>query len=132
MPDDEKTIEMVARESGVTLPDKSKYDYALHTCYACNKKMVVFSWVNSEMWDKNEPPVPIPKTIQKRFTKTTGDSYWVNVCPFCNSVQGDWYLNMEPGGAFSEIPDYDDLENNDDNKVVDDSEEKTPEQQNLF
>jgi hypothetical protein len=132
MPDDEKTIEMVARECGVNLPDKSKYDYALHTCYICKKQMIVFSWIDSEIWDKNEPSAPIPKTVQKRFTKTSGNSYWANVCPFCDSVQGDWYLNMEPGGVFSGIPDYDDFEDTHGKQVIDDAEEKIPEQQNLF
>lgn len=126
-----KTIQEIAKECGVPLPIESKYDYALHTCYKCERQMIVFDWSNSEMWGKEEPPEPIPKTVQKRYTKTIEDSYWANVCPFCDSVQGDWYLNMEPGGAFSGIPDYDDSYFTQ-NERVEDVVEIEPEQQSLL
>lgn len=129
---DKKLLDAV-RECGVVLPENSDYYYALHTCYKCNKPMVVFDWNSSELWDKKDPPKPIPKTVQKRYTKTTESTYWVNVCPFCDSVQGDWYLNMEPGGVFSGIPDYDEFgyqppEKND----VKAPREEIPEQKSLL
>lgn len=127
----DRVIEEVAKECGVLLPVESKYEYALHICYKCEKQMIVFDWSNSEMWSKEEPPEPIPKTVQKRYTQTIGESYWANVCPFCNSVQGDWYLNMEPGGAFSGMPDYDGLCFSPE-KQVEKVVEEEPKQQSLL
>jgi len=128
----DKIIEETAKVCGISLPTESKYEYAVHTCYKCTKLMIVFDWSNSEIWSNKEPPKPIPKTVQKRHTKTIGESYWANVCPFCDSVQGDWYLNVEPGGVFSGIPDYDDFYKFPEKQEMREIEEKEPEQQNLL
>jgi ssDNA-binding Zn-finger/Zn-ribbon topoisomerase 1 len=127
-----RSLEQIAKECGIDLPlIDSKYEYTLHTCYKCDKQMIVFDWSNSELWGKEVPPEPVPKTVQLRYTKTIDESYWANVCPFCDSVQGDWYLNMEPGGAFSGIPDYDSLHKLPE-KHPEQEVEKEPEQKGLF
>lgn len=43
---------------------------------------------------------PIPRTIQYRYSNTVGNKYWVNTCPRCGSIQGDWHLFSEPDGPF--------------------------------
>ncbi|HHW57747.1 MAG TPA: hypothetical protein GXX15_08810 [Clostridia bacterium] len=43
---------------------------------------------------------PIPSTLQYRYSKTVGHKYWANVCPYCGSVQGDWFLHEESEGPF--------------------------------
>ncbi|MBL8151643.1 MAG: hypothetical protein JNN15_17085, partial [Blastocatellia bacterium] len=40
------------------------------------------------------------RTVQYRFSKTVGDKYWVNTCPYCESIQGDFFLYSEPDGPF--------------------------------
>lgn len=127
-----KLLEQTAKECGIDLPlTDSSYEYALHTCYKCDRQMIVFNWSNSELWEKEVPPEPIPKIVQLRYTKTIDESYWTNVCPFCDSVQGDWYLNMEPGGVFSGIPD-DDSFNKLTEKYLEHEAEKEPQQKGLF
>lgn len=127
-----KTIEDVARECGIILPENDKYSCALHTCYKCDRQMVVFDWDGSEPWGESEPPKPIPKTIQNRYTKTSESTYWVNVCPFCDAVQGYWYLNIEPDGIFSEIPDYSYFHNSTEKRPSESNEESEPDQISLL
>jgi len=42
----------------------------------------------------------IPYTLRKRYTQETTKKYWVNTCPNCTAVQGDFYLYNEPDGPF--------------------------------
>lgn len=130
MDSSEETIKKVARECGIVLPISSEYWYDLHTCYKCDRQMVVFDWGNSEPWRKEDPPKPIPKTVQYRYSNIISDSYWANVCPFCNSVQGDWHLKME--GSFFPENDYDDFYESPEKQVVAEIEEKEPEQKSLL
>lgn len=42
------------------------------------------------------------------YSKTVGGKYWANHCEHCGTLQGDFYLHSEPGGAFFplDIEDY--------------------------
>ena len=41
-----------------------------------------------------------PRTIQERYSRTAGEEYLANTCPFCESLQGDFFLYNEPDGPF--------------------------------
>jgi hypothetical protein len=53
------------------------------------------------MFHKTKPEIqPMPRTIQHCYSKEAGSKYWANTCPFCKSVQGDYFLHAEPEGPF--------------------------------
>ncbi|SMG61640.1 DUF5710 domain-containing protein [Cedecea sp. NFIX57] len=37
------------------------------------------------------------------YSKTAQNSYYANHCPYCNSLQGDFMIYSEPGGAFCPV-----------------------------
>jgi uncharacterized CHY-type Zn-finger protein len=77
------------------------YIAAAATCWKCHRNITVYAWPPyGDVWKEEQPPNPIPKTIHYRKTFTTEQFYWINVCPHCDAVQGDWYLYCEPDGAF--------------------------------
>jgi hypothetical protein len=52
-------------------------------------------------------PGSLRTLIQKRFpffrltySKTTESAYYVNTCPHCGMLSGDFFLHCEPGGCF--------------------------------
>jgi len=73
----------------------------LYECWKCKKEILVFSWPKTK-WEEHKPPKvePIPRTIQYRYSKTARSHYWVNTCPYCKCIQGDWFLP-----AYDEWPD---------------------------
>jgi len=90
----------LAKAIGVELPT-AYYRYGINRCWKCRRESLVFAWPREYIHDDTKPKVePIPKTIQYRFSKTVGDKYWVNVCPYCQSIQGDFFLYCEPDGPF--------------------------------
>lgn len=100
-----------AEKTGQELP-KDVFRYAPSTCWKCSEEIIVYSWPDPDgpdeesgqahaCWSQEVPAdVPRPKTVNERDSKTLGTHYWVNTCPYCNSIQGDWFLYMEPTGAF--------------------------------
>lgn len=96
-----KRIELVSKASSIALP-QSYYRYAIYECWKCNKDIIVFTWPSkNETWTGSKPVgIPIPSTIKKTLSKTVGDEYWANTCPYCSSLQGDFYLYGEPDGPF--------------------------------
>lgn len=71
-----------------------------YACYRCKAPMSVYTWRGKSLWDDEQPPKPIPPTVQYRHSHTVGGKYWVNVCPSCRAIQGDMYLCHPDGGPF--------------------------------
>lgn len=102
-------VERIAKETGVNLPTGLNYRYAPYDCWKCGKEMVVFKWCHGRIEGEIEkPPEPIPKTIKERYTSTSDETYWANVCPHCDNVQGDWFLSVEPDSPFFTLHDIED------------------------
>jgi hypothetical protein len=96
----EKTLQIV-KQTGVELPT-SFYRYAPTRCWRCKKEILAFTWPDHEMHSEELPSDHSPpKTLRYRFSKTVGGKYWVNTCPYCKQIQGDWFLHHEPDGPFS-------------------------------
>jgi len=95
----------IAQATNVELPT-AYYRYGIHKCWKCKREILVFTWPSGEdkapvLFENQAPKLkPIPRTIQYRFSKMAGTTYWVNTCPYCKAIQGDFFLNMEPDGAF--------------------------------
>jgi hypothetical protein len=71
-----------------------------YSCYKCRAAMTVYIWRGKALWDDEPPPNPIPPTVKYCYSHTVGGKYWVNVCPSCQAIQGDWHLRHPDGGAF--------------------------------
>lgn len=103
----------IAQASNIDLPT-TYYRYGICKCWKCKREILVFSWPRYDMgdgiWDDSPPKVkPRPRTVQYRFSKTAGGTYWANTCPYCQSVQGDFFLHCEPDGPFFGIHITEDL-----------------------
>ena len=93
-------VNEIAEQTGVEISDHY-YRYGFCECWKCKREIIVFAWPKVSEWDYSTPKVkPIPKTIQYRYSKTVGRKYWVNTCPRCKSIQGDFFLFSEPDGPF--------------------------------
>jgi hypothetical protein len=75
------------------------------TCWNCERAINVYMWPNAGFsivapysgWSVFEPrSKPKPETVKLRYSKTVKREYWVNVCQFCDAVQGDWFLQDDP------------------------------------
>jgi hypothetical protein len=86
----EAKVHKIAQETGIEIP--ARYKCGLHECYKCQREILVFDW-QGRRWSKHKPVSrPIPWTIQYRFSNTVGHEYWINTCPHCKAIQGDWFL----------------------------------------
>jgi len=104
-----KTTERIAQETGIALPSGYAYRYAPYSCWKCAKEILVFKWCHGRIEGEIEKPLaPIPRTVQERYTSTSEETYWANTCPHCDSVQGDWFLSVEPDSPFFMLHDIDD------------------------
>lgn len=90
----QRKIGYISKKTNVSLPT-SYYRYAFQSCWKCNRDIIVFSWGDSIPISK-----PMPKTIQLRYSRTAGHKYWANVCSYCGSLQGDFFLHSEPDSPF--------------------------------
>ncbi len=96
----EEKARRIAQECNIEIP-KAFYRYGIYVCWKCNKEIIVFAWPKDGMWDDKDPQyLPIPKTIKNLGSQTVGAKYWINTCPYCQSVQGDFFLYNEPDGPF--------------------------------
>lgn len=86
----EEAKRRIARDCGVTY-DNQKYEVGIDRCYRCKKPILRFSWKNHESWSTKRPPQPAPRTVQYKYSRTVGHKYWVNTCPYCGAIQGDFY-----------------------------------------
>ena len=90
----------LCEEIGIDLP-KTYYRYGFVKCWKCEKEIIVFAWPKDSLHSDDAPRVkPIPKTIVARFSNSIDDNYWVNSCPHCNNIQGDFFMYMEPDALF--------------------------------
>lgn len=93
-------VRQIAKASNVELPT-AYYRYGLTGCWKCKQEILVFTWPKNDEWSDSAPGIkPFPQTIQYRFSKTVGHKYWANTCPYCHSIQGDFFLHQEPAGPF--------------------------------
>ena len=93
-------VKQIAEASKIELPI-AYYRYGFCKCWKCKNDIIVFAWPKDGMHDDSAPKTkPIPQTVQYRFSKTVGQKYWVNTCPYCHSIQGDFFLYSEPDGLF--------------------------------
>lgn len=96
-----KLIAKVASETNITLPQGYQYRYAPYNCWKCGKEIIIFKWTDSLLaGEVSEPPVPIPETLKQRHAAMSDETYWANVCPSCDNVQGDFFINHEPDSPF--------------------------------
>lgn len=96
-----KKVKEISSSTEMVLPEPGYYYYGIVDCWKCKKEILVFAWGQWDDWDVEKPKeIPIPSTIKYMHSKTIHKEYWVNTCPHCNSIQGDWYLFSEPDGPF--------------------------------
>lgn len=90
----------IANACNIELPT-FYYRYGICKCWNCKRKIIVFTWVKEGIHDNSAPKLkPIPQTIQYKYSKTVGHHYWLNTCPYCHVIQGDYFLYCEPDGPF--------------------------------
>jgi len=90
----------IARYSKIELPE-DYFRYAPISCWRCKKSILVFTWPGKQLHEDRPPrKEPTPRTIQYMYSKTLGGNYWANSCPYCQAIQGDWFLHFEPDGPF--------------------------------
>lgn len=77
-----------------------KFREAKWSCWKCHQPMIVYTWVGHELGAQSCPIEGRPATIQFRYSKQLGEKYFVNVCPHCQMIQGDFFLYLEPDGPF--------------------------------
>jgi len=65
------------------------YKHREHKCWKCKEMMYLYTWKGHEMWSQVPPPEPKPDSIQYRYYQTIAAKFWANVCPKCDTVQGD-------------------------------------------
>lgn len=93
----------IAKASRIELP-RAYYRYGITTCWKCKREIIVFAWPKDGLHNDSVPQVkPHPRIIQYRYSKSIGGKYWVNTCPYCHAIQGDFFLHMEPGGPFFSV-----------------------------
>jgi hypothetical protein len=101
----EPKIKIILDRAGIAF-DEKVYRPALVECWKCKNQIVVFDWLEKEMFDEKEPPEEgRPKTIKLMFSKTVSKEYWANTCLSCGSIQGDFFLFEEPDGPFGLLND---------------------------
>lgn len=94
-------------------------------CWNCRKEMTVLGLLAPTVLNAEDDAVCILSNIkelpeklltqiqsvnpnfQYRKSNTFQDSYYANVCPYCNKITGDHHLHSEPGGAFFPMEDED-------------------------
>lgn len=93
-------VKRIAKATGIEIPT-TYYRYGFYRCWKCKREIIVFAWPKDGMHDDSAPTLkPYPRTVQYRFSETAGHKYWVNTCPYCQSIQGDFFLYTEPDGPF--------------------------------
>jgi hypothetical protein len=106
----EAKIKLVADHAQISF-DEANYYPALENCWNCHSNILVFNWKDKVIFDEVEPPLNgRPKTIKFMYSSTVGHAYWANTCPWCNKIQGDYYLFCEVDGPFGLLSDFADGE----------------------
>jgi len=69
--------------------DTSLYRARLEICWSCKQIIILFSWNKGRTWQIEQPPKPIPVSVQWRWSRRWRCSRWVNTCPLCCEIQED-------------------------------------------
>jgi len=94
-----KTQEIAAL-TGQPIP-QSYYLCAPSQRWKCHKEILVYSWPGANAYSEHRPEQePVPATVRHKYSDTVKQKYWANTCPFCRSLQGNFFLYSEPDGAF--------------------------------
>jgi predicted RNA-binding Zn-ribbon protein involved in translation (DUF1610 family) len=89
-------IQTISQNTQVPIPE-TYFRTAYNDCWKCGKEILIFVWPGDSMHSHKLPSgLERPKTIQFRYSKMAGTKYWANTCPYCNSIQGDFFLYSEP------------------------------------
>jgi Competence protein CoiA-like family len=104
-------IQTISEKTKVPIPD-TYFRTAYDNCQKCGKEILIFVWpvdsTNGYQTAFSRPGEFIysqklpsgtkkPKTIQFRCPETGGTKYWANTCPYCNSIQDDFFLFLFNG-----------------------------------
>ena len=60
------------------------------------------------MHDKKRPRKKPPRTVLYAYSRTLRGDYWVNTCPFCGAIQGDFFMYRPWEGPFAPLHVLDD------------------------
>jgi len=87
-------LQTISIKTGIKIPN-SFYRTSYYKCWKCEKEILVFAWPKN-LSHKLAKDKQKPKTIQYRYSKMAREKYWANTCPYCNALQGDFFLFSEP------------------------------------
>jgi RNase P subunit RPR2 len=88
----ESKMSEISRKTKVEIPDEF-YRPTCGSCWRCGREILIFAWPTQGMHNSRVPEhIPRPKTIQYRYSRQARSKYWVNTCPYCNNIQGDFFL----------------------------------------
>jgi len=88
-------IKSISQQTKMEIPTIF-YRTAYSSCWRCDREILIFVWPNDSIHNYILPDtIPRPKTVQYRYSKMAGENYWANTCPYCKSIQGDFFLFVE-------------------------------------
>lgn len=94
----ESKLEEVSQKSNVPIPGEF-YRTGISICWKCDNPILVFTWPGKQEWTQEKPNGQCPKTLEFRKSNTLGSMYLANTCPYCQALQGDFYLSR-PNNPF--------------------------------
>jgi hypothetical protein len=69
--------------------DTTKYRARLHNCSNCQERILYFRWNRRQTWATEQPPKPVPLSIQWRWSHVRNAYCWINTCPVCGEMQDE-------------------------------------------
>lgn len=103
-------IKALSQAQNIDLPrdaehadEHAPYAAATMPCWSCKQETVVFRWAGTP-FAQTPPPMPRPRTLKWRHSKTWGGSYWMNTCGRCGAPSGDNFLYLFTGALFRHYP----------------------------
>ena len=104
------STQAIAKELGIQLPT-SYYRYAPSKCWKCKKDIILYTYPGCNQGIGGVAPdpthEPIPSTLKKLFLWNNWQ--YANVCPHCETLQGNFYIYHEPEGVFFGMGDIIDI-----------------------
>ena len=95
------STQAIAKELGIQLPT-AYYRYAPSKCWKCEKDIILYTYPGCNQGIGGVAPdpthEPIPSTLKKLFLWDNWQ--YTNVCPHCETLQGNFYIYHEPEGVF--------------------------------
>lgn len=88
-----EAILRISTANRVPVPHGS-FQTSYTSCWKCSKEILIFDWPGNSGWGHQMPKQrPFPRTIQYRYSKTVEHKYWANTCPYCESIQGNFFVS---------------------------------------